>query len=255
MKTMKLLLFLAVMMMPGVNANAQTSSPFRGDANGDGIINAADIVEIVNIIMNGDDRIPKAVDLGLPSGTLWANMNVGASKPEDYGAYFAWGETTPHSDNYYRWESYMWCKSSNETLTKYCTDSSFGYNGFTDNKIVLLPEDDAATANWGSSWCIPTCEQFDELISNTTSESTTLNGIKGLKFTSKINGKSIFFPAAGYRWAGDLRDTGSGATYWSSTLVETYPSKVWRLSFDSEGVRTSDSSRCTGCSVRPVRKH
>ena len=257
MKTMKLLLFLAVMMMPGMNASAQTSNPFRGDANGDGVINAADIVEIVSIIMNGDDRIPKAVDLGLPSGTLWANMNVGASKPEDYGDYFAWGETTPQSDNQYSWESYKWCNGSWDTMTKYCYDSGYGYNGFTDNLTVLLPEDDAVTANWGGDWCMPTQAQFEELISNTTSEWTTQDDVYGWKFTSETNGNSIFLPAAGRHW-GHLIGAGSNGSYWSSTFYEAGPQFARYLYFfsgDVSDVSSDFNYRFLGFSVRPVRKN
>lgn len=258
---MKLLLFLTVMMMPCVSANAQTSNPVRGDVNGDGIVNAADIVEIVNIIMNGDNgdnKVPagvEAVDLGLPSGTLWANMNVGASKAEDYGGYFAWGETAPQSDNRYNLESYKWCNGSYNTLTKYCNKSSYGYNGFSDNLTVLLPEDDAATANWGGDWCMPTIAQFSELIKNTTSEWTTQNGMKGYKFTSKTNGNSIFLPAAGGRRDDYLSNAGSSGYYWSSTLYEADPGYARYLYFRSGGVYTGDHYRYSGLPVRPVRKN
>ncbi len=104
------------------------------------------------------------VDLGLPSGTLWATCNVGASKPEEYGDYFAWGETTPKSTYY--WSTYKWCKGSETTMTKYCTRSDYGYNGFTDNLTELQPEDDAATANWGSVWKMPSYAQFSELFNS-----------------------------------------------------------------------------------------
>ena len=106
------------------------------------------------------------VDLGLPSGTLWATCNVGASKPEEYGDYFAWGETKPKSD--YSWETYKWCKGSSKTMTKYCTNSKYGYNGFTDDLWELLPEDDAATVNWGSGWQTPSLAQLKELFNSIT---------------------------------------------------------------------------------------
>ena len=253
MKTVKLLLFLAVMTMSGISANAQTSNPVRGDVNGDGVVNAADIVEIVNIIMNGDNKIPtgvEAVDLGLPSGTLWANMNVGASKPEDYGDYFAWGETTPQSDNQYSWASYKWCNDSPNALMKYCTNYSDGYK---DDKTVLDAEDDAATANWGGDWCMPTHAQFDELINNTTAEWTTQNGVYGRKYTSKTNSNSIFFPAAGIRWKGDLEYAGTYGYYWSSMLSETHPYFGRFFSCGNKG--TSDHYRSNGYPVRPVRKN
>ena len=104
------------------------------------------------------------VDLGLPSGTLWATCNVGANAPEEYGDYFAWGET--QSKDYYYWDTYQYCMGSSATMTKYCNKSNYGYNGFTDNLTTLLPEDDAATANWGTDWRMPTRDEWDELFQN-----------------------------------------------------------------------------------------
>ena len=117
------------------------------DVNGDGEINIVDVNSIINIILG--EGVPSQehewVDLGLPSGTLWATCNVGANAPEEYGDYFAWGETAPK--DYYDWSTYKWCKGSYNTMTKYCTNSSYGYNGFTDGKTELDPEDDAAWFN------------------------------------------------------------------------------------------------------------
>ena len=98
------------------------------------------------------------VDLGLPSGTLWATCNVGAETPEGYGDYFAWGETELKTT--YNLSTYKYTNGSYDQLTKYCSNSSYGYNGFTDTLTVLLPEDDAATANWGDGWCMPTADQW-----------------------------------------------------------------------------------------------
>ncbi len=198
--------------------------------------------------------VPEAVDLGLTSGVKWANMNVGAGCPEDYGHYFAWGETTPQSDNVYSWASYKWCNGSSTALTKYCNNSSYGSGGFTDSKTVLDLENDAARANWGGDWRMPTQAEFQELIANTTSTWTTQNGAYGYKFTSKTNSNSIFLPAAGYRWDGGLSDDGSNGHYWSSSLFESNPSGAWYLNFKSEGVYTNNNiSRYFGHSVRPVR--
>lgn len=102
----------------------------------------------------------EAVDLGL--SVKWANVNLGASRPEEYGDYFAWGEVKPKAD--YSWETYKWCKGSYDTMTKYCYDDSYGYNGFTDNKYTLDPENDAATVNWGGKWRMPTADEIVELI-------------------------------------------------------------------------------------------
>ena len=198
------------------------------------------------------------VDLGLPSGTLWATCNVGASKPEEYGDYFAWGETKPKST--YDWSTYKWCKGSETTMTKYCTDSDYGYNGFTDNLTELQPEDDAATANWGSNWRMPSRDQIAELIngSYTTSEWTQLNGVNGRKVTSKSNGNSIFLPVAGSRWY-EAYDAGRLGYYWSSSLNPyKNDSEAYDLYF-SKGYWGWDDdyysygSRGSGLSVRAVR--
>ena len=155
------------------------------------------------------------VDLGLPSGTLWATCNVGASSPEEYGDYFAWGETEPK--DYYDWSTYKWCNGSNKTLTKYCTESGYGYNGFVDNKTELDPEDDAAYVNWGPSWRMPTPEQFQELYDNCTSQWTTRNSVNGFLFTAS-NGKTLFLPAAGYCRDDSISGAGSEGYCWSRML-------------------------------------
>ena len=194
------------------------------------------------------------VDLGLPSGTLWATCNVGADSPEDYGDYFAWGETTTKSN--YWWSTYKWCNGSSNTLTKYCRQSDYGYNGFTDTLTELLPEDDAATANWGSDWQMPSREQCEELINSsyTTTEWTTQNGVDGRKITSKSNGNSIFLPAAGCWDDTILRYVGSGGYYWSRSLSTSDSGCAYRLYFYSDGPGAAGSGRIWGLSVRPVRR-
>ena len=145
---------------------------------------------------NGHDY----VDLGLPSGTLWATCNVGADTPEGYGDYFAWGETEPK--DYYEWSTYKYCNEGNWTgLTKYCSSNSFGYLHFIDDLTVLEAVDDAVTANWGSGWCMPTEDQWEELCQNTSNSWTTQNGINGRLFTAS-NGNTLFLPAAGNNHAG-----------------------------------------------------
>ena len=188
------------------------------------------------------------VDLGLPSGLLWATCNVGADNPEDYGDYFAWGETQPKDT--YNWSTYQYCNGSYNTLTKYCNNYDYGYNGFTDNLTTLLPEDDAATANWGSDWRMPTKEEWQELYSNTTQTWTTQNGVNGRLFTAS-NGNSLFLPAAGYRWDGELGSAGSYGIYWSSSLYTDGPDLAVVLYFNSGGTSV-DFYRGYGFSVRPV---
>lgn len=187
------------------------------------------------------------VDLGLPSGLKWATCNVGATKPEDYGDYFAWGETSRKST--YNWSSYKWCNGSETTMTKYCTDSKYGT---VDGKTVLDLADDAARANWGGDWRMPTKDEIDELQDNCTLTWITQNGVEGYKVTSKINGNSIFLPAAGDRLGDYLLGAGSGGYYWSSTLYPSYDFYAYDLVAGSDYWYRDHNSRDVGQSVRAV---
>lgn len=200
----------------------------------------------VNVSIQGH----ACVDLGLPSGLLWAACNVGADNPEDYGDYFAWGETQPKDT--YDWTTYQYCNGTSGTLTKYCSKSNYGYNGFTDNLTTLLPEDDAATANWGSDWRMPTQAEWQELYQNTTHTWTTQNGVNGRLFTAP-NGNSLFLPAAGNRWGDELNNAGSDGYSWSSTLLTGSPSDAWYFYFYSDHYGVGYFGRDRGQSVRPVR--
>ncbi len=197
------------------------------------------------------------VDLGLPSGTLWATCNVGANAPEEYGKYFAWGEAEDKSS--YAWDSYKYCYLSNSVpmFTKYCNKSQYGKAGFTDDLTELLPDDDAATVQWGKGWQMPTAAQFEELINSdyTTYEKTTLNGIKGCKYTSKFNGNSIFLPFAGEYLKTGLSYENQYACYWarSVSLVDCRQGRNFTY-LGSEGrYDILKDYRNNGCSVRPVR--
>jgi hypothetical protein len=204
----------------------------------------------VDSIVTFNKNIPEgAVDLGLPSGTLWADRNIGADSPEGYGDYFAWGETRPKST--YSWSTYKYCKGSYNTLTKYCTDSSCGT---VDNKTVLEPSDDAATANWGSNWRMPTHAEQEELIEKCTWTWTTRNGVNGYKVTGP-NGNSIFLPAAGFRYDGSVYYVGSDCYCWSASLYESDPSRAWYMYFNSDyhGSYTN-FGRYYGRSVRAVAR-
>ena len=190
------------------------------------------------------------VDLGLPSGTKWATCNVGATAPEGYGDYFAWGETAPKDD--YSWETYKYCNGSETSLTKYCDNSSYGYNGFTDNKTILDLSDDAARANWGGKWRMPTTTEQRELINNCTWTWTTQNGVNGCKVTSKTNGNSIFLPAAGTRRGTSVLSVGSYGAYWSSSLRESRPDGSRSFCFHSDLVDWGDGNRDGALTVRAV---
>ena len=208
----------------------------------------------------GNTEEHEYVDLGLPSGTLWATCNVGASSPEEYGDYFAWGETEPKSD--FSWEKYKFRVSgdtwSNIVLSKYVTDSSYGT---LDNKDVLDPSDDAATMNWGSIWRMPTDDDWTELrnAQNCTWEWTTKNGVYGSMVTSIRNGNSVFLPAGGWRNGSSLSDSNLGRVgcYWSSTLT-IGPYSAYTMYFLGGGTTISPlhggTNRPFGLSVRPVFK-
>ncbi len=191
---------------------------------------------------------PVAVDLGLPSGTVWADRNIGANSPEGYGDYFAWGETRPKSE--YNWSTLKYCNGSYNTLTKYCTDSSYGT---VDNKTVLEPSDDAATANWGNSWRMPTHEEHEELSEKCTWIWTTRNGVKGYNVTGP-NGNSIFLPAAGYRYDSSVYYACSHGFYWSASLFERHPSSAWNVRFYSDYHYSSSYNRDNGRTVRAVAR-
>ena len=192
---------------------------------------------------NGHDY----VDLGLPSGLKWATCNVGATTPEGYGDYFAWGETAPKDE--YDLSTCKYCTFPDKTLTKYNTNSDYGT---VDNKTTLDLSDDAARANWGGKWRMPTKAEQDELRNNCTWTWTTQNGVNGYKVISKTNGNSIFLPAAGYRIGTSVRSVGSDGHYWSSSLLESYPSSAYFLSFDSGNVDWSSYNRYYGHPVRGV---
>ena len=197
----------------------------------------------------GTENGHEYVDLGLPSGLKWATCNVGATAPEAYGDYYAWGETETKTT--YSWATYKWCNGSSSTLTKYNTSSDYGT---VDDKTVLDPEDDAARANWGGAWRMPTDEEWTELRENCEWTWTTLNGVNGYEVKSKTNGNSIFLPAAGFRSYDDLNDAGYYGYYWSSSLLAGDPLGAWYVSFDSYYVSRDYGHRFCGRSVRPVLK-
>ena len=193
--------------------------------------------------------IPEAVDLGLPSGVKWASFNLGASKPEEYGDDYAWGETGPKSN--YDWSTYKWSMGSNTTLTKYCTDSSNGYNGYIDGKTVLDPEDDAAHVTLGGKWRMPTNTEWQEIMENCTWEWPYYYGLYGYLVTGP-NGNSIFLPAAGCQDVNGSFGVGDYGYYWSSSLCTDYPNDAWVVAFRSNYVHRINDSRVYGQSVRPV---
>jgi len=201
------------------------------------------------------------VDLGLPSGTLWATCNVGAKNPEDEGNYFAWGEThskKEYNDStykyyriYYTYESeYNSYIIDDITITKYCNDSECGNNGFTDTLITLERSDDAATANWGTGWRMPKREEFIELKSKCTWNCKS----KGYEVVGP-NGNKIFLPFTDSRCDEILESYPAGSCYWSNALSPDNPYNACYLdigTYDYKYRQTANDSRYIGFSVRPV---
>lgn len=252
---MKKLFFTLFVMLPFMAVTSSAQILFdRGDVNGDGNADISDVVTLVSIILNGgdahltcpDNHHPHMIDLGLPSGTKWACCNVGANKPEDYGGYYAWGETEEKTT--YNWNTYNHYDGSSSTCHNIGRD-------------IAGTQYDVAHVKWGGSWVMPSREQINELLINCTHEWTTVNSVNGRKFTSKTNGGSIFLPAAGERGNSELSNAGGYGDYWSSTLYESYPGEsdprgAVDLYFYSGRVywdRSCSSSRSVGHSVRPVR--
>ena len=194
------------------------------------------------------------VDLDLPSGTLWATCNVGATKSVDYGLYFQWGDTVGYTADQVGtgdgkkkfasdWSDYKWNPSGDgETFTKYANPGD-----------TLDFEDDAAHVNMGGSWHMPTPDQINELFANTTSEWVKRDGVNGRLFTSKKDGsKSIFIPAAGGAWDGSVQVSGDYGIVWSSMLCTDFVDSGQSLDFGSGDVSLLGSYRCDGLSVRGV---
>jgi hypothetical protein len=206
------------------------------------------------------------VDLGLPSGTLWATENIKNDNGDDL--YFAWGEVSGYSSSQvgivknFDWTSnngvdgyvfgpYNSSDSTNLGMTKY---------NKTDGKTILEPEDDAATANWGSDWCMPNNTQFYELenTDNTTTAWTQVNGINGMLFTSKFNGNTLFLPADGLANKGKFYEVNTAGRYWTSIISKYISSNsgyLYILSNKNGDIcEVRESDRYNGHTIRPVRK-
>ena len=255
----KFLLVLALMLfVPSCFAQSR----LYADVNGDGEVNIADVNAVIDVILGGTTSSPdpdpedhEYVDLGLPSGTLWATMNIGADSPEGRGLYYAWGEVTSNSEqsSFCTWEEYEWCYGTYRTLSKYCTKEDYGFYGFVDNKTELEPEDDVATVNWGASWCMPTYEQIKELYEVCyINQWTKQNGVWGRLFIGP-SGAKMFLPASGY-YDKKPKNVGESGYYWSRTLDSAYPSGAYFLQlFGETSVDCGVASRCWGLPVRAVR--
>lgn len=199
----------------------------------------------LGIVMTRDD--------GSKYVLYWAECNIGASKPEEYGDYYAWGETKTKSD--YSWATYKWANGAYNNLTKYCPTGKTDYwdgAGSPDGKMVLDPEDDVAHVKLSGKWRMPTKAEWDALDSQCTWTWTTNNGVNGYEVKSKVNSTSIFLPAAGVRNGTSLGYAGSIGYYWSSSLFTDGPFDARIVCFSSGEVRRVSINRYDGLSVRPV---
>lgn len=230
---------------PNDNNGGYTPTPTPGGGDNGGSNNGGDNNGTSNTgTYNGHEY----VDLGLPSGTLWATCNVGASSPESYGDYFAWAETSTKSSYAPSNYKYYTKTNGNYCLTKYNTDSN---NGTVDYMTSLQSNDDASTAKWGNGWRTPSKSQWEELYQNTTSTWTTQSGVKGLLLTTSKG--SLFLPAAGYRVFGDDIATNKHCVYWANQIDTDRTTSACQFSYHYQsGYRMASLFRGDGVPVRPV---
>lgn len=207
------------------------------------VIKTEEIVRTYFREISGEDNpvIPvqtlTAVDLGLPSGTKWANQNLGITEVKPFGGYYSWGEVC-EKQTYYR-RDYQY--GSSET------------NLINIGNDIAGTEYDVAHKLLGGSWRMPSSDDTNELINNCYYQWTIQNGQKGGLFTSKINGNSIFLPAGGVWWDGTLHECGKSGNYWTSTLDSSRQSRALVLYFSESEVGGVDPApRYDGNNIRPV---
>ena len=193
---------------------------------------------------SGNDKGHGYVDLGL--SVKWATCNIGATEPEEYGDFFAWGETTTKEN--FSWDTYTWWNVADSTITKYCVSSKYGE---VDNKVFLEATDDAATILWQGTWRIPTAEEWTELQTKCSWYWVSKNNIDGYKVVGK-NGNSIFLPTAGYQVNNQVKEQSVNGYYWSRTLYQILSSYAQGVSFNNKYINSYYNGRYCGQSIRPV---
>ena len=221
----------------------------NADANSDGSVTITDVTKIIDLVLGGSTpptppSTHNYVDLGLPSGTLWADCNVGASAPEEYGDFYAWGETDTKAS--YTWGNYEYASGSQSTVQNIGTH-------------LAGTSYDVATAKWGSEWVMPTLDQANELIHYCDLSLAKVNNVKGIRFKGP-NGNSIFFPMTGYKADSGYQGEGSQTYIWTDTkdIVSNVAYKSMTIFMDRgsspANIKTMAALRCSGCVIRPVRK-
>ena len=196
-------------------------------------------------------EVPEYVDLGLPSGTMWATTNIGASDPEEVGDFYAWGETETKSE--YSWATYQYSDGSATSLNKYCSRANYGT---VDGLNTLEPDDDAARVILGDEWSMPTKEQVEELAnaSYTTWEQTELNGVKGVRIKSRTTNASIFLPIGGFRDNISISNGNSYGYFWTRNVHSSIDYTAWAFRYGDELDTENAKSRYLGLNIRPVCK-
>ena len=234
-----------------------------------------------------NSKCQTAVDLGLPSGTLWASCNLGGTNAWDYGDYYAWGETALHYtgsvgtwktgfEDGFTWDTYKFAANRYTSLTKYCSSAAYGKDGYTDALTKLELADDAAQAVWGNEWVIPTIKQWIELskecywkwtdnYNNKGKKGYVVYKVKNVSDKGKKSGGSqasyststdthIFLPASGCCVGTGIQQRNKYGYYWSATLDKANPSFSYEVFFENNSVKDNDiSRRYDGQSIRPVK--
>lgn len=214
-------------------------------------ISGSGLSKSITVQQEGKKPVPEgAIDLGL--SVYWATCNIGASRPEQYGEYFAWGEIKTKTN--YNWEYYEWCNGFSYSLTKYNSDRSMGT---VDNKTQLERADDVASVKMGERWRMPTAEEWTELKENCSWSIVSQNGVKGYEVTSNTKSNSIFLPAAGFKRGMTLELEGYMGCYWSSSHDVNLSDAARALTFySSQGsapsYNVSREERYLGFSIRAV---
>lgn len=240
-----------------IDPSFNTQGRSIADANEDGKVSMADVVNVINRLGHEIYNGHECVDLG--TGVRWATCNIGASKPEECGDYFAWGEI--ESKDVYNWATYKWMDKGKDSwyyVNKYTVNDykfdALWYQGTTfagDNKRNLDIEDDAAHIKWGGEWRMPTSGELSSLLMGCTWIWTEQNGMNGYKVTGS-NGNWIFLPAAGYREEDETLGVGKNANYWSKTLDKTNSSNAYYVFFNPSYPFWYNYSRYYGQSIRAV---
>ncbi len=248
MRTLKLLIILISFQMIPFTTHAQ--STVEGDMNHDGVLTITDVMMMIDIILGTkplpsftycpDDNHPHMIDLGLPSGTKWACCNVDATKPEEYGGYYAWGET--EEKDVYEWSTYVHCEGTKTTCNNL-------------GPSIANTQYDVAHVKWGDDWQMPTVNKIRELIDNCTYVWTTYNGVRGAWMVSTINGGSVFFPATGWKSGRTVSLSGDKGCFWSDEQSQTTLNNARFLGIDNGSPSIwSGDVRYRGHMVRPVAR-